>query len=602
MTPFSESQSKSVKLICLAGICLVILTALRCLPQISALLFDADGDDQMRLIEVRDWLAGQSWWDTRQYRVLPPEGISIHWSRYIDVGIGAILLGARAVLPVAQAELATVILWPSILASLMVLVLANGSSRLFGPAAALGALAVFFGWSKLGGEFVPARIDHHNVQILCATAIFYLSILPGRPRMLGALAGAVAALSLAIGLEMLPYLATIWGLMALRHAFGEPQSGDRLIGFGAAITLVAPLLMAGQTPMAAWGTPWCDVLATPVMALGLVGVAATLTPVLAERALPGPLPRIVVLLAITALGIWLAYPLLGQCLAGPYSAVSPEVRSIIENDITEAQSVWSLLVKNPVLPGRILLPPMVIAGLAAITVWRLRGRITPLQKTALVQAFVVTGVGLGFALLQIRAANLMTPAIPLLGGFLVHAFTFIPRESWRRLPAAVVLVLALPTVVERGTSWLALQATDHGNTEVARVPAEPVERCRNDAAMAEIASLPQSVIFTTLNLGPVILTYTQQSVTSAAYHRNPDALWNGVGAFENRETLQKALAAANADYLVLCVRDTRQRGYPLIKSLLAGPLPAWLRDVSGDRKQVRVLQVDKTALRTEGSS
>jgi len=602
MTPFSESQSKSVKLICLAGICLVILTALRCLPQISALLFDADGDDQMRLIEVRDWLAGQSWWDTRQYRVLPPEGISIHWSRYIDVGIGAILLGARAVLPVAQAELATVILWPSILASLMVLVLANGSSRLFGPAAALGALAVFFGWSKLGGEFVPARIDHHNVQILCATAIFYLSILPGRPRMLGALAGAVAALSLAIGLEMLPYLATIWGLMALRHAFGEPQSGDRLIGFGAAITLVAPLLMAGQTPMAAWGTPWCDVLATPVMALGLVGVAATLTPVLAERALPGPLPRIVVLLAITALGIWLAYPLLGQCLAGPYSAVSPEVRSIIENDITEAQSVWSLLVKNPVLPGRILLPPMVISGLAAIAVWQLRGRITPLQRTALVQAFVVAGVGLGFALLQIRATNLMTPAIPLLGGFLVHAFTFIPRESWRRLPAAVVLVLALPTVVERGTSWLALQATAHGSTEVARVPAEPVERCRNDAAMAEIASLPQSVLFTTLNLGPVILTYTQQSVTSAAYHRNPDAIWNGVGAFESRETLQKALAAANADYLVLCARDTRQRGYPLIKSLLAGPLPSWLTDVSGDRKQMRVLQVDKTALRAEGGS
>ena len=599
MTPFSESQSKSVKLICLAGICLIVLTALRCLPQISVLLFDADGDDQMRLIEVRDWLAGQSWWDTRQYRVLPPEGISIHWSRYIDAGIGAILLGARTVLPAAQAELATIILWPSLLASLMVLVLAHGSSRLFGPAAALGALAVFFGWSKLGGEFVPPRIDHHNVQILCATAIFYLSILPGRPRVLGGLAGAVAALSLAIGLEMLPYLATIWGLMALRHAFGEPQSGDRLIGFGAAITLVAPLLMAGQTPMAAWGTPWCDALATPVMALGLVGVVATLTPVLAERALPGPLPRIVALLAITALGIWLAYPLLGQCLAGPYSAVSPEVRSIIENDITEAQSVWSLLVKNPVLPGRILLPPMVISGLAAIAVWQLRGRITPLQRTALVQAFVVAGVGLGFALLQIRATNLMTPAIPLLGGFLVHAFTFIPRESWRRLPAAVVLVLALPTVVERGTSWLALQATAHGSTEVARVPAEPVERCRNDAAMAEIASLPQSVLFTTLNLGPVILTYTQQSVTSAAYHRNPDAIWNGVGAFESRETLQKALAAANADYLVLCARDTRQRGYPLIKSLLAGPLPAWLTDVSGDRKQMRVLQVDKTA---EGGS
>ncbi|MBN8632882.1 MAG: hypothetical protein J0L76_18775, partial [Rhodobacterales bacterium] len=248
MQALTESRPRVIWLICLAGIGMVVLIALRCLPQIAELQFNADSDDHMRLVEVRDWLAGQSWWDTRQYRVLPPEGISMHWSRYIDAGIAAVLLAARSVLSPANAELAMVILWPSLLASLMVLVLANGTNRLLGPAAALGALAVFFSWSKLGGEFVPARIDHHSIQILCGTAIFYLSILPGRPRILGALAGVATAFSLAVGLEMLPYLATIWGLMALRHAFGEPESGDRLIGFCLGISVAAPLLMAGQTP------------------------------------------------------------------------------------------------------------------------------------------------------------------------------------------------------------------------------------------------------------------------------------------------------------------------------------------------------------------
>ena len=578
---------------------MVLLTALRSLPQIQSLFFNADGDDQMRLTEVRDWLAGQSWWDTRQYRVLPPEGISMHWSRYLDAGIGAVLLATRAVLPAAQADLAAVILWPSLLACLMVVVLTHGTSRLFGPAAALGALAVFFTWNKLGGEFVPARIDHHSVQILCATAIFYLVVLPGRPRLFGALAGIATAFSLAIGLEMLPYLATIWGLMSLRHAFGQPESGDRLIGFGVAFTLSAPLLMAGQTPVAAWGTPWCDVLAPPVMALGLVGVVATLAPVLAERVVPGPLGRIALLLSLAALGLWLAYPLLGQCLAGPYSSVSPEVRSIIENDITEAKSVWALLATNPGLPGRILLPPLVIAGLAALTAWRLRHRIPQLQATALVQAFVVTIIGFGISLLQIRASNLMTPAIPALAGFLVHAFTLIPRASRRRAPAAAALVLALPSVVAQGATWLARQTTTTGTGIVASGPAE---RCRNEAAMSELASLPRSLLFTTLNLGPVVLAYTPQSVTSAAYHRSPQAFWNGVGAFESRENLQEALAASKADYLVFCAAGALERGNPVISGLLSGPLPAWLQDETGNRTQMRVFKVDQTALGGDGGS
>ena len=95
----------------MAGLVFVALNALRSLPQIQELFLAADGDDQMRLVVVRDWLAGQSWWDTRQYRVLPPEGISMHWSRYIDAGIAAILLPASWLLPTDQAVLSTLILW-----------------------------------------------------------------------------------------------------------------------------------------------------------------------------------------------------------------------------------------------------------------------------------------------------------------------------------------------------------------------------------------------------------------------------------------------------------------------------------------------------------
>ena len=51
-----DPRARVVRLICLAGFGMVLLTALRSLPQIQSLFFNADGDDQMRLTEVRDWL------------------------------------------------------------------------------------------------------------------------------------------------------------------------------------------------------------------------------------------------------------------------------------------------------------------------------------------------------------------------------------------------------------------------------------------------------------------------------------------------------------------------------------------------------------------
>lgn len=596
MKAFFQSQSRLLLLICLAGFVLVVLNGLKVLPIISDLFLAADGDDQMRLVQVRDWLGGQGWFDLRQYRVLPPEGISMHWSRYLDAGIAAVLTLAAQFLPMPTAELATLILWPSLLACGMVLVLAHGATRLFGPAAAVGALAVFFSWSKLGGEFVAPRIDHHNIQILCATALFYLSLVPGRARVLGALGGAVTAFGLAIGLEMLPVYATLWGMMALRHAFDEEHSGDWLIGFGLAFTVAAPLLMAGQTPYSAWGAGYCDVLALPVLTLGAVGVVSTLVPVLAARVLTGPVTRIAALVVISALGLWLAFPLLGHCLAGPYSEVTPEVRTTIETTITEALSVPVMYATFPAILGRLLLPPLIILLMSLVAVWCMWARISARQKIALLQAFLLMAVGLAIALLQVRAANLMTPAVPLLGGFVVHAFVQLPRSSRFRAPLAVLLLLGLPATVERGVTVLLepLSPTtpSSGSTDEAR----PRLGCRNAAAMAEVASLPRSVLFNPLNLGATILVTTGQSVTSAAYHRSPDAFWNGAGALQSEDKLRRALTRSRADFLVFCVGGLGDSEAMLLRSLKQDHLPNWLIPDHGDRTLIAVFKVDKAAL------
>ena len=43
----------------------------------------------MRLVEVRDWLAGQAWFDLHQYRLDPPDGVQMHWTRVLDAAAGA---------------------------------------------------------------------------------------------------------------------------------------------------------------------------------------------------------------------------------------------------------------------------------------------------------------------------------------------------------------------------------------------------------------------------------------------------------------------------------------------------------------------------------
>ena len=56
-----------------------------------------DTDDNMRMMQVRALLHGQGWFDLRQYRLNPPFGANIHWSRLVDLPIAGLILALAAV-------------------------------------------------------------------------------------------------------------------------------------------------------------------------------------------------------------------------------------------------------------------------------------------------------------------------------------------------------------------------------------------------------------------------------------------------------------------------------------------------------------------------
>jgi len=98
-------------------------------PAIKDGVFDAmSTDDAMRLVEVRDLIAGQGWFDLMQHRLDPP-GVSMHWSRVIDAPLAALIVMLRPLTGVAGAEAVTLILWPALLFGAVAVVFWQESKR-----------------------------------------------------------------------------------------------------------------------------------------------------------------------------------------------------------------------------------------------------------------------------------------------------------------------------------------------------------------------------------------------------------------------------------------------------------------------------------------
>src|SRR3954465_12268177 len=104
-----------------------------------------DTDDNMRMMQVRGLLHGQGWFDLRQYRMNPPLGANIHWSRLVDLPIAGLILALRPLIGGAGAERWAVAVAPLLPYLLLVFSLALTARRLIDPPAyPLAFVAIFF--------------------------------------------------------------------------------------------------------------------------------------------------------------------------------------------------------------------------------------------------------------------------------------------------------------------------------------------------------------------------------------------------------------------------------------------------------------------------
>jgi hypothetical protein len=494
------------------GLC-AVLAAGRSLSGWAALssLQLPDTDDVMRLVQIRDWLGGQGFFDLTQYRLGGADGTPMHWSRLGDLGPAAIMLAARPILGAAGAELAALILWPSLLFLAFMLLSGSiarvlGGDRATGVAIVLAALAF-----PAAAMFVPGRIDHHGLQlVLLLVAVRHL--VGTATRSAGVTVGVAIAASLAIGVELVASLAILCGYACARWIFDGAR--ERLSGL--AIGLFAGLAVMAILAPTNWIYPACDAF-TRQAALAAMCAAAAMA-VLAHlplglerrgRAVAACLTGMVTLGAIALLA--------PACVADPYAAVDPLVRSGWMAHVQEARGLMALT------PGEWI----GMAGLALVALVAAIARTAQLRDGdwGLVTAIICGSVAL--AMLQARAIHVAAALAPAVLAPLVAEIR-AGRQGWAPLAWLVSIGISYP---------LAGKA-------IATTEAPVAQRCNPQPAVVTLGAIPPATILAPIDLGPQLLLQTDHHVLAAPYHRNGEGIraWlNPQGP--NGETI---------DYLMSC--------------------------------------------------
>ena len=343
-------------------------------PLIPGLPFK-DSDDVLRMLQVLAWRDGGDWHDLTQYRIDPPAGLAMHWSRLPDLPLIGVLLLTEPWLGRDGAILVTAILVPVLTTLIYFVAFVWAARPLTGRESShlAGLMALCTSAPLL--HFNAGRIDHHGWQFILALVVaggLLRLAAEERQAWLAPLVGLAVVLGLWIGAEAIPVMVMAGLSLTLLWWRQGPDAARPLAWFGLSTLVWAILVLPLALAPGHWGDRACDAFSLYSLALagatalfGAGAVALSPTPwgqstrgrVLASLLLALP---VLALLAIT-------FP---HCLANPYGAIEPAVAELIALT-KESIPLGSLLMRDWVSAAYMLALPL--AGLVLVTWLLFRG-------------------------------------------------------------------------------------------------------------------------------------------------------------------------------------------------------------------------------------
>jgi hypothetical protein len=546
-----------------------------------------DSDDAMQLVEVRGLLGGQNWFDLTAARLDPPQGVFMHWSRLIDAPLALLIRFFELFMPAGDAERATRIVFPLLLLTLLYVGVAHLARRLIGVAGVLPALLLVLLSGAVFGQFQPGRITHSAAQVvlLVFMAGSFVDALDPTLARRAAIAGALAAISLAISLENLPFIvALISAAVVLWIGLGDGLR-KQIIAFGLGLGVALPAVFLATIGKAHWFDDACDAFSGTYLVPGLAGAAVLVLLGLVSSRLPRWPLRLAAAALAGAAVLVTAAAIRPACFVDPYSGIDPLLRDIWLKHVEEALPLARFALLRPIAALTLVMP--IILGLAAsfAAIWRTHG----LARLRWGIVAAMAGAGLLLSFWQIRMIAFATP-LALLGGawMIVQVKDYLKTTRWREA-ASLAFLLVLPF---SSIGWALAIPASGGKTPDRR------DACLATSAFADLARLPPGLVAGPIDAGSHILALTPHAVLAAPYHR--DNHGNRIVLDALLATPSRArdiLSSAKVTYVVQCTGLGEFAGLAkrapdsLAAQIVAGTPPAWLAPLSrGGAYQVFVMK------------
>lgn len=546
-----------------------------------------DPDDALRLLQVRDLLAGQSWFDVHQYRVAAPEGVPMHWSRLVDIPIAGMILLLRPLLGMAGAEQATAVVVPLLTLLCAMALLGRLAARWFNDeVVALSGLMIGLS-SPVLCQFTPLRIDHHGWQIVLAlTALNGLHAKD--PRRGAVVIGLSLAALLAISIEGLPLTALFLGICVLRGLRNPASRFDWFAVAAGSLALGSAAIFVGTR-----GTydliTHCDAMSPVHLAmLGWVAAGAAMLRLAAPRSLPGQIG------ALALIGAGAAAILFGiapECRGGAFVMLDPLVKHYWYDSVQEGMPFWHT---SPPLAAAILAGPLVgIIG----TLWLWHGTSDARSRMLWCDhLMLLTGAWLiGLVVARASATALVFAAVPaaaliLQAVYLLRSVPILPRIGGYFVVISL-LAPGLPVVMTMAAAAPLSANSKSGRLEKSvagvKLGALAISQCRYDVAGRALDRLPAVDLFAPLDIGPDLIVRSHDRVVATGHHRGADGMHDVIAAFmAPAEEAHALIRKRHAALVVVCpdiyepsVYAARAPG-GLMADLLKDRPPQWLQPVN----------------------
>jgi hypothetical protein len=534
-----------------------------------------DSDDAMRMVEVRDLMAGQGWFDLAVHRINPPHGLFLHWSRIVDVPLVALISVFRLLTNADAAERLARIMFPLALQAGLYAGLAWCGGLLIGARGRVLTIALGFLSGVMFGQFQPGRVDHHAPQIMLLVFVVGTSLAAlqeSRARW-AALAGVLTALSLAISIENLPFFVVLYAAIAIAFiVYGDALAAMLLWLAGGLAAGLIVFFVATISP-SRYLLGGCDAFSAAHVVGGLTGAAALGVLALGRsrwRTLPARAIAVAAAGAVTLGALALTYP---ACFGDPLADVDPFVKAIWLSQVREAMPLTRIVVTRPELLPVLVLPVVLGFFSALCAIWQTR----QIARTRWTIVAALIGVGLATAFWQMRVFSSAAPLAALPAAYAVLTLADRLARGARPIARACLTAgLCLPF-----SSIAYAIALPHDDAASAGTLA-----CLAPKALVPLATLPPGLVLAPIDSGSHLLSDTMHSVIAAPYHRNSAGNRVALEAFlASPDAAEKIIRGSNARFVMLCpdmhqVAALRERAPHGLAALLAeGRPPDWLQPV-----------------------